>query len=122
MQALVSVSTVGTYEDQSDQQLASTVQAELEEWFGPSVREWQLLRNYRIPFAQPNQACFLPHFSRKKVSCGVQLLVHVGAVSMSSWLVHKTYAAGRLLTYCMDKLRGCCCCRPPLQTSSEKSA
>ena len=58
MQALVSVSTVGTYEDQSDQQLASTVKAELEPWFGPYVRDWKLLRNYRIPFAQPNQACF----------------------------------------------------------------
>ena len=67
----MSVSTVGTYEEQSDQQLASTVKAELEPWFGPSVQEWKLLRNYRIPFAQPNQACFLRQLSWTEVSHGM---------------------------------------------------
>ena len=55
VQALVSVSTIGSFEGRSDSSLAEEVKAELEPWFGTSVRDWQLLRNYRIPYAQPNQ-------------------------------------------------------------------
>lgn len=56
-QALVSVSTIGTCDDQDDGALALTVKSELSEWFGKQETEaWELLRIYRIPFAQPNQA------------------------------------------------------------------
>ncbi|KAK9815902.1 hypothetical protein WJX72_011660 [[Myrmecia] bisecta] len=56
-QALVSVSTIGTLDNLSDSQLESQVKQELGAWFGqPAVASWQLLRIYRIPFAQPSQA------------------------------------------------------------------
>jgi predicted NAD/FAD-dependent oxidoreductase len=35
--------------------LEARVRAQLTEWFGPEVSEWQLLRVYRIPHAQPDQ-------------------------------------------------------------------
>lgn len=42
----------------SDAQLAHAVKAELGQWFGSDeVSGWQLMRVYRIPFAQPNQVC-----------------------------------------------------------------
>jgi hypothetical protein len=41
--------------DQDDQQLESTVCAQLTEWFGPSVKDWRHLRTYRIPHALPMQ-------------------------------------------------------------------
>jgi len=55
LQALVSVSTIGTYDSLSDSELEKEVKAELAGWFGGAVQDWKLLRNYRIPFAQPNQ-------------------------------------------------------------------
>eukprot|EP00878_Enallax_costatus_P001897 GHUV01002057.1.p1 GENE.GHUV01002057.1~~GHUV01002057.1.p1 ORF type:complete len:492 (+),score=106.65 GHUV01002057.1:377-1852(+) len=55
-QTLVSVSTIGTSPDMSDQQLIATVKSELLQWFGAAeVDSWEHLRTYRIPFAQPNQ-------------------------------------------------------------------
>lgn len=55
-QTLVSVSTIGTLDDLSEQQLVDTVKAELGGWFGADeVAGWQHLKTYRIPFAQPNQ-------------------------------------------------------------------
>lgn len=56
-QTLVSVSTIGTLDELSEQQLVDKVKAELGGWFGAGeVAGWQHLRTYRIPFAQPNQA------------------------------------------------------------------
>ena len=55
LQALVSVSTIGAFEGRSDDSLAEEVKGELQPWFGSSVADWKLLRNYRIPYAQPNQ-------------------------------------------------------------------
>ena len=56
MQALVSVSTVGTYDELSDAQLEAQARQQLAGWFGASeVATWQHLRTYRIPFAQPSQ-------------------------------------------------------------------
>ncbi|KAK9836272.1 hypothetical protein WJX81_001340 [Elliptochloris bilobata] len=56
-QALVSVSTIGTRQELDDEALAAAAQRELAPWFGAGeVAAWQLLRVYRIPFAQPNQA------------------------------------------------------------------
>lgn len=56
MQTLVSVSTIGTQSDLSEDELAETVKRELGSWFGADqVAAWKLLRSYRIPFAQPNQ-------------------------------------------------------------------
>jgi hypothetical protein len=46
----------GTFERESDDALAASVKAELAVWFGgDEVAAWQLLRVYRIPFAQPCQ-------------------------------------------------------------------
>lgn len=56
MQALVSLSTIGTQPSMSDAELAEKCKAEMAEWFGADeVSSWQLLRVYRIPYAQPNQ-------------------------------------------------------------------
>lgn len=56
LQALVSVSTIGTRDELSDAELEATVRREAAEWFGAdSVSSWRHLRTYRIPFAQPNQ-------------------------------------------------------------------
>lgn len=51
--ALVSVSVLGIVESAD---LESRVLAELEAWFGGSVREWRHLRTYRIERALPRQA------------------------------------------------------------------
>ncbi|EFN56940.1 hypothetical protein CHLNCDRAFT_143480 [Chlorella variabilis] len=56
-QTLVSVSTIGTLDQLSEQQLVEGVKAELGGWFGAGeVAGWQHLKTYRIPFAQPSQA------------------------------------------------------------------
>jgi phytoene dehydrogenase-like protein len=52
-QALVSVSVLGTLESTD---LESRVLAELEAWFGATVRDWRHLRTYRIERALPRQA------------------------------------------------------------------
>lgn len=52
------MSTIGAFEGRPDEDLAGEVKAELEQWFGKDVRKWELLRNYRIPYAQPNQVQF----------------------------------------------------------------
>ena len=54
-QTLVSVSTVGTLDKMSEADLVKSVQRELKEWFGPEASTWVFMRNYRIPYAQPNQ-------------------------------------------------------------------
>lgn len=51
-QALVSVSVLKPSAG-DDASLAAQVQAELEGWFGPSVRTWRWLRSYRIDRALP---------------------------------------------------------------------
>jgi predicted NAD/FAD-dependent oxidoreductase len=53
----VSVSTIGTLNNLSEQQLIETVKAEMSVWFGAGeVCTWDHLRTYRIPYAQPNQS------------------------------------------------------------------
>jgi hypothetical protein len=74
LQTLVSVSTIGTQPDLSEQQLIDAVMQELSVWFGPQqVSTWNHLRTYRIPFAQPNQTP-PTNFSRP-VSLGAGLFV-----------------------------------------------
>ncbi|KAK9807377.1 hypothetical protein WJX73_009272 [Symbiochloris irregularis] len=55
-QSLLSVSTLGTHDELSDQDLSNKIKGELKEWFGAEAEGYQLMRIYRIPFAQPNQA------------------------------------------------------------------
>lgn len=51
---LVSASVL---EDPNDPKaLEQAVRAQLTEWFGADARQWRLLRTYRIPHAQPDQA------------------------------------------------------------------
>ena len=60
LQALISLSTIGTQSHMSDAQLAEKCKEEMAEWFGADeVASWKLLRVYRIPYAQPNQVMFL---------------------------------------------------------------
>lgn len=60
MQGLLSVSTIGTQGDLSDQQLDERIRSELKSWFGEAASGWELLRIYRIPYAQPDQvSCWL---------------------------------------------------------------
>ena len=57
MQHLVSVSIIGSHDDMTDDALSSAVHQEMSQWFGAKqTDDWQLLRVYRVPFAQPNQA------------------------------------------------------------------
>lgn len=52
----MSVSTIGTQPQLSDEQLITAVKQQLAAWFGQDqVDTWTHLRTYRIPFAQPNQ-------------------------------------------------------------------
>ena len=56
LQHLVSLSTIGTHDELSDDQLASQAKQQMAEWFGPQlVDDWQLLKVYRISYAQPPQ-------------------------------------------------------------------
>ena len=56
LQHLVSLSTIGIHSELSDDQLASQAKQQMAEWFGAQlVDDWQLLRVYRIPYAQPPQ-------------------------------------------------------------------
>jgi len=56
-QTLVSISTLGTLPELSEEELQRRVCEELSEWFGEEqVDSWRHLRTYRIPYAQPNQS------------------------------------------------------------------
>lgn len=52
--SLISVTVLGN-PDRNDQQLETSVRAQLREWFGPRVSGWHYLRAYRIPHALPLQ-------------------------------------------------------------------
>ncbi len=52
--SLISVSVVGECGLDEDA-LIGQVRKELQGWFGAATKDWQYLRSYRIPFAQPNQ-------------------------------------------------------------------
>lgn len=51
--SLVSVTVIGTDEDPAS--LEGAVRSQLEDWFGSVVKEWRLLRTYRIEKALPRQ-------------------------------------------------------------------
>lgn len=58
-QTLVSMSTIGTRDDLSDEELIKQALHQAGEWFGRDKVEggkWRHLKTYRIPFAQPGQA------------------------------------------------------------------
>ncbi|KAL8237504.1 hypothetical protein R6Q59_018585 [Mikania micrantha] len=72
--ALVSVSLIGLYEDETDEDLRIKVIKELGGWFGPEVAgSWTYLKTYRVKFAQPNQCP--PTDLRKNPKVGVGLYV-----------------------------------------------
>lgn len=52
--SLISVSVVEP-ERFSEENLESDVRRQLNEWYGPQVNDWSLLRRYDIPFALPSQ-------------------------------------------------------------------
>jgi protoporphyrinogen oxidase len=54
--ALISVSLIGLFKEESEDELVSKVIQELSDWFGDKmVKKWKHLRTYRIEYAQPNQ-------------------------------------------------------------------
>ncbi len=54
--ALVSATVIGSPTSETvSNSLDATVRAQLEEWFGPVVEDWELLRIYQIPQALPMQ-------------------------------------------------------------------
>jgi phytoene dehydrogenase-like protein len=58
-QTLVSMSTIGTRDELSDEELIKQALHQAGEWFGKDKVEggkWRHLKTYRIPFAQPGQA------------------------------------------------------------------
>ncbi len=52
--SLVSATVLGTTNDPN--RLLTEVREQLEEWFGPAVKDWLHLRTYAIPYALPVQA------------------------------------------------------------------
>ena len=52
--SLVSATVLGLPTDA--ERLQADVRRQLQDWFGPAVRDWRHLRTYRIPYALPNQA------------------------------------------------------------------
>ncbi|KAK9837989.1 hypothetical protein WJX74_009129 [Apatococcus lobatus] len=98
-QALVSVSTIGTFDNLSDNELQARVLKDLTQWFGASeVSSWSHLRTYRIPFAQPNQGP--PTNLERSVSLGDGLYVcgdHRQAATLEGALVSGKRAAEALI-------------------------
>lgn len=95
---LVSVSTVGV-PALGDAELAAAVKSELSQWFGAGeVSNWQLLRVYRIPYAQPPQSP--PTDLRRPVALGNGLFVcgdHRDAATLEGALTSGKRAAQALL-------------------------
>ena len=60
--SLISIEVPGVYLG-DDRDLLTAVTAQMRDWFGGQVNEWELLRNLRIEHGHPNQ---LPGFSPKK--------------------------------------------------------
>ncbi|KMT03686.1 hypothetical protein BVRB_8g190230 [Beta vulgaris subsp. vulgaris] len=72
--ALVSVSLIGLFEDESDDELIGKVVRELGGWFGESVVEgWKHLRTYRVRFAQPNQSPPTDLMKSPRIGAGFRL-------------------------------------------------
>lgn len=75
LQTLVSVSTVGTHPDVSEEQLAEAVKRELGSWWSAAeVGAWAHLCTYRIPFAQPMQVSALTSHVDPAGGCGFDVL------------------------------------------------
>ena len=95
----MSVSTIGTLDKLSEQQLIETVKAELSPWFGAGeVSTWSHLRTYRIPFAQPNQSP--PTNFKRPVALGQGLYVcgdHRDSATFDGALVSGRRAAEAVL-------------------------
>ena len=75
---------MGTHSGVADAELDKQIKAELQQWFGPAAADYELLRIYHIPFAQPNQVGSLYVFKAREMCplltavCGVMpIMVHV---------------------------------------------
>nr|XP_043619934.1 15-cis-phytoene desaturase, chloroplastic/chromoplastic [Erigeron canadensis] len=96
---LVSVSLIGLYEDESDEELRVKVIEELSSWFGPEVaRSWKYLRTYRVKFAQPNQCPPTDLMKNPKVGVGLYVCGdHRTSATFDGALVSGRKAAEALL-------------------------
>ncbi|GMH36944.1 hypothetical protein BSKO_04817 [Bryopsis sp. KO-2023] len=99
-ETLVSVSTVGTLDECSQDEVEAAVRKQLSVWFGESyVAKWEFLRMYKIPFAQPNQAP--PTNLKRPVSLGNDLYVcgdHRDTATFDGALVSGRRAAEAILS------------------------
>lgn len=76
-QALVSISVVDPeFCQQAEEVLDREIRTQAEQWFGESVRQWRLLKSYRIPEALPAQqpgqdwGHMRPHLDNNTFICG----------------------------------------------------
>jgi phytoene dehydrogenase-like protein len=89
---LISVSLLGTDFEQQEA-LPSLVQAELKEWFGQQVEQWEHLKTYRIPRA-------LPTYHHTPPKTGQNYQIHEGVFRCGDYLetpsINGALASGRL--------------------------
>jgi phytoene dehydrogenase-like protein len=103
-QTLVSISTIGTRPELSDEALKGRVIEEMKEWFGAGeVSGWRHLRTYRIPFAQPNQAPPTDLFRPERLGDGL----YVAGDHRSSATLDGALRSGRVAAeQVMEDLKG----------------
>lgn len=98
--ALVSVSLIGEFTDESDLELEGKVREQIRAWFGGKVDKWQHIRTYRIPFAQPDQTP--PTNLKKKANVAPGIYVcgdHMDSATFDGALVSGARAAQELLKF-----------------------
>lgn len=72
---LVSVSTLSTLPQMSDEDVEKKVRQELSQWFDSAqVSRWKHLKTYRIPYAQPNQAPPTDTFREENLGNGIYVI------------------------------------------------
>jgi hypothetical protein len=97
--SLASVTVVNCPQDIDEATLRARVSAELLSWWGPAVNDWNFLRMYRIPYAQPAQR--IPYAIKGKnevVSDGIQCCGdHRGGATLNGAISSGRRAAKRIL-------------------------
>jgi len=99
-QHLVAATVLGLPSGQMEA-LESQARSQLEEWFGEGVREWEFLRGYAIPHAQPRQAPGVLEPAERPVAVEPGLFVcgdHRETASLQGALHSGRRAAGAVLT------------------------
>jgi phytoene dehydrogenase-like protein len=98
---LVSVSVVASHATENDSALISAIRKQATAWFGAEVSNWNHLRTYHIPHAQPSQPVGVLTPPARPVKIGNGLFVcgdHVDNASINGALVSGRRAAEAALT------------------------